>query len=158
MAAPAQLGPQCSNYTVDIDGNASALRTLLGQVISANPPLIYDWNDVEPMIRLAEQYQFDHLHCKLALSIGPCTLGHPEKVFKYASQHDLEPLAKRAVGCFKGSDHWRQREIKELRRTDFAGVTFDYALALIRAMRVGEKPAPIYTDWDQVAQVFVVRR
>lgn len=158
MATPDQLGDRSPHPAFEIEGTASALSNLLNQVTLPTPPYISDWATAHPVIQLGERYQFDHLHSILAQSIQNCRQTHPMEVFIYASQHDLEQLAKLSVESLPNSSDWRLRRIREIRESHFVGAKVSYTVALVRAMRVGEKQGSEYIDWGTAARAFVIVR
>lgn len=101
MTTSNQLGINNDPLTaIDIDGSAIPLTLLLGQVILPKPPMFDNWANVKAVLTLGKRYQFELLPRLLAHSIEPCLKVYPHEVFAFASQHNLETLAKAAIGNF----------------------------------------------------------
>lgn len=140
---------------VDIEGGG--LRWLLDQITLARPPTIETWDTADTIAHLGQRYQFGRLPWIMAQNMQPCVEESPVQVFIFASQNDLEPLAKAAITQLGNDPDWHGLRIREFRQSWLGGAKAEYVVALIVAMRSTEGKHEA-VDWKKVAEMFKIER
>lgn len=107
-----------------------------------------------------ERYGFDNVHTALAARLDPRAGGDPWWIFVYASQHNLQSLAKSAIAELGSSKKWRMMTFNQLPSDRFEDVPYNYTIPFVRAIQSNELEAngwgQVKVDWSEAAKDFRV--
>lgn len=78
---------------------------------------------------------------------------NPVEVFIFASNHDLECLAKAAIASFNNDENFDGLKIRTFRQAWLVGAKAEYIVALFVSMRSTEGKNEVI-DWQEVANAF----